>query len=517
MKMLLPYDKKRISVEISDQNFVGSLVSRVESFDPGKSPQELVETSLDNPIGSPKLEELAKGKKNIVIISSDHTRPVPSKIITPIMLRRIRSAQPDANIKILVATGFHRPSTRQELIDKYGQEIVDHEQIVMHISTDDSAMKKVGTLPSGGECIVNRLAAEADLLLAQGFIEPHLFAGFSGGRKSVLPGIASYKTIMANHCAEFINSPLARPGILNGNPIHKDMLYAAKTAGLKFIVNVILNGEREIIASFSGDLEQAHSEGCKFLTSLASVDKLPCDITIVTNGGYPLDQNIYQAVKGLTSAEATNKAGGVIIMVAGLSDGTGGKGFYNNLAQVKTPKELLDRLSHVDRNETVADQWESQVLARILNRHHVIMVSDLIKPEIVEAMHMEHATSFDEALQRAYELQGRNAKIAVIPDGLAVIVRESPYTAQASGEEVTMKNNDELKPGDKVPTSGIYDVIHDKLDGDDHAQPHQVTVISGTVFPPCRGCKGSVSFRLHQAAERLEAHHQFDSRSERKE
>lgn len=187
-----------------------------------------------------------------------------------------------------------------------------------------------------------------------------------------------------------------------------------------------------IIASFAGDLEQAHSEGCKFLTALASVDKLACDITVVSNGGYPLDQNIYQAVKGLTSAEATNKEGGVIIMVAGLSDGTGGQGFYNTLAQVKTPKELLDRLLHVGRNETVADQWESQVLARILSRHQVIMVSDLIKPEIVRAMHMEHASSFNEALQRAYELQGRNAKVAVIPDGLAVIVRETSQTGDSS-------------------------------------------------------------------------------------
>jgi hypothetical protein len=172
MKFLLPYDKKHIQVEIDDQNFAGSLVSRVEEYKPGLSQAELVEASLDHPIGSPRLEELAKGKKNIVIISSDHTRPVPSKIITPILLRRIRSVQPDADIKILVATGFHRPSTHEELVDKYGQEIVDKEQIVMHISTDDSAMVKVGTLPSGGECIVNRVAAEADLLISQGFIEP---------------------------------------------------------------------------------------------------------------------------------------------------------------------------------------------------------------------------------------------------------------------------------------------------------------------------------------------------------
>src|SRR5208282_1566823 len=171
MRTLLPYDKKQVPIEIPDQNFVGSLVSRVESYSPGKSPSELVEASLDNPIGSPKLEELARGKKNIVIISSDHTRPVPSKIITPILLRRIRSSHSDANIKILVATGFHRPSTREELIDKYGQEIVDHEQIVMHVSTDDASMARIGTLPSGGQCIVNKAAVEADLVLSQGFIE----------------------------------------------------------------------------------------------------------------------------------------------------------------------------------------------------------------------------------------------------------------------------------------------------------------------------------------------------------
>jgi len=423
MKFLLPYDKKNIPVEIDDRNFAGSLVSKVEEYKPGLSQSELVEASLDHPIGSPKLEELVKGKKNIVIISSDHTRPVPSKIITPILLRRIRSVQPDGNIKILVATGFHRPSTHEELVDKYGQEIVDKEQIAMHISTDDSAMVKVGTLPSGGECIVNRVAAEADLLISQGFIEPHLFAGYSGGRKSVLPGVSSYKTILADHCSEFISSPYARPGILENNPIHKDMLYAAHAAGLKFIVNVVLNGDREVIASFAGDLEKAHIKGTEFLSSLAQVKKIDSDITVVTNGGYPLDQNIYQAVKGMTSAEATNKEGGVIIMVAGLADGTGGNGFYNNLAQSKSPQDFLDRVAKVDRHHTVPDQWESQVLARILSRHHVIVVSDLVKPELVTNMHMELAKTFDEAMNRAYELQGKDARVTVIPEGLAVVVR----------------------------------------------------------------------------------------------
>jgi nickel-dependent lactate racemase len=169
MNFLLPYHTRRVALDIDDRNLVGTLTSRVDSYRPAKSPAELLEDAFDHPIGSPPLESLATGKKNVVLISSDHTRPVPSKLITPILLRRIRAAAPDAKITILVATGFHRPSTREELIDKYGQDIVDREHIAMHVSTDDAAMVKIGTLPSGGECIVNRIAAEADLLLAQGF------------------------------------------------------------------------------------------------------------------------------------------------------------------------------------------------------------------------------------------------------------------------------------------------------------------------------------------------------------
>lgn len=184
----LPYDKRNITANIPDKNFAGLLESKAESFQNPLSEKETVEKSMDNPIGSPSLEELAKGKKNIVLISSDHTRPVPSHIITPIILRRIRSVAPDARIRILVATGFHRPSTKEELINKYGSEIVENEEIVMHFSTDDDSMVKIGQLPSGGDCIINKVAAEADLLLAEGFIESHFFAGFSGGRKAVLPG-----------------------------------------------------------------------------------------------------------------------------------------------------------------------------------------------------------------------------------------------------------------------------------------------------------------------------------------
>lgn len=419
----LPYDKKMITVNIADKNFAGKLVSEAATYHNELSEEETVEQSLDNPIGGSKLEELAKGKKNIVIISSDHTRPVPSKIITPILLRRIRSVAPDARIRILVATGFHRASTHEELVDKYGEDIVANEEIVIHDSEDNSSMEKIGTLPSGGECIVNKVAVEADLLLSEGFIESHFFAGFSGGRKSVLPGVASYKTILANHSGPFINSPKARTGNITHNPIHKDMVYAAKTANLQFIINVVLDENKKIIGSFAGDLEAAHAEGCAFVKRLSEVPKVESDITISTNGGYPLDQNIYQAVKGMTSAEATNKEHGIIIMVAGSRDGHGGEGFYHNIADCSDPKEFLERAINTPKSETVPDQWTSQILARILVNHDVIFVSDLVDPKLISDMHMKLAKTIDEALNMAYTIEGENAKVAVIPDGLGVIVK----------------------------------------------------------------------------------------------
>lgn len=423
-KINVPYDDTTMEVALEDENFAGKLEGKQTNYIPEKPQDQIVEDSLDNPIGQKSLEELVLGKKDIVIISSDHTRPVPSKIITPILLRRIRSANPDARIRILVATGFHRPSTREELINKYGQEIVDNEEIVMHVSTDDSSMKQIGTLPSGGACIINKIAAECDLLIAEGFIEAHFFAGFSGGRKSVLPGIASYKTIMANHSGEFIEDKNSRPGNLSHNLIHEDMVYAARTAKLAFIVNVVLNGKHEIIGSFAGDMEQAHKVGCDFVRELASVKKIDCDIAITTNGGAPLDQNIYQAVKGMTAAEATVKEGGVIICCCACGDGHGGEGFYHNIADVKDPREFEELAANTPRLETLPDQWTAQIFARILSHYHVIMVSDQVDEKLVTDMHMQLARTMDEGIEKAYEIMGKDAKVVVIPDGLGVVVEK---------------------------------------------------------------------------------------------
>ncbi|MBQ7479201.1 MAG: nickel-dependent lactate racemase [Selenomonadaceae bacterium] len=422
MKLKIPYHKSHVPIEIPDHNFLGVLESDSGSTKMEGSQEEIVERAMDNPIGSAKLEDLVKGKKRMVIISSDHTRPVPSKVTMPILLRRIREANPDIDITILIATGFHRPTTHEELVQKYGEKIVKEEHIVIHRSHEDE-MADLGTLPSGGKLLINKVAVDTDLLIAEGFIESHFFAGFSGGRKSVLPGIASATTVMANHCSEFIASPYARTGILENNPIHKDMLYAAEQAKLAFILNVVIDAEKKVIAAFAGDREKAHLTGCQFVMKMAEVKKQPADIAITTNGGYPLDQNIYQSVKGMTAAEATCKEGGIIIMVSACNDGHGGESFYRTLKEAESPRALLDRVAKVPRNETIPDQWEMQILARILDKYTVFLVTDMCDPQMIRDMHMQHAATFEEAFQRAMEIKGKDASVVVIPDGVSVIVR----------------------------------------------------------------------------------------------
>ena len=420
MKIQFPYGKTHLEYDFEAVNV---LTSSIESYDPGKSAQALVEEAMHAPVNSACLQELVKDKQKIVIIASDHTRPVPSKVMLPPMLSAIREGNPNADITILIATGCHRETTKEELVAKFGQNIVDSEKIVVHDCDDTSNMVNLGTLPSGGQCRINRIAVEADLLLAEGFIEPHFFAGFSGGRKSVLPGVAARETVLANHCSEFIAHSCARTGILEDNPIHRDMLWAAKQAKLRYIVNVVLNGEKEVIYAVAGELETAHKKGTDFLSQLCGVETEPADIVLSTNGGYPLDQNVYQAVKGMTAAEAAVKEGGVIIMLADSSDGLGGDHFYHQLADEKDINKTMELFLSRGRNETVPDQWQSQIFIRILQKATVIYISKL-DDKIIEAMHMIPAKNLEDAMKKAKNLIGKEKpSITAIPDGVAVMVR----------------------------------------------------------------------------------------------
>lgn len=418
----MPYGKDYLKLKIEEERIVNLLESHLEQYIPGKSQLEIVKDSLENPTGSKKLSELAAGKNNVVIIASDHTRPVPSKIIMPLMLQEIRKGNPDAKITILISTGCHRETTKEELIDKFGPEIVESEKIVVHDSLN-SEVVYLGKLPSGGNLLINKIAVEADLLCSEGFIEPHFFAGFSGGRKSVLPGIASRTTVLANHCSRFIDSDNSRTGKLENNPIHADMLFGAKKAKLAFICNVIINSKKEVVYAVSGDVDSAHRKGVEFLRNYCEVKAPKTDIAISTNGGYPLDQNIYQAVKGMTAAEAAVRKDGVIIMLAKSEDGHGGKSFYEMFDNDKSLDQIYSEFMARNAEETVVDQWEAQILIRILKRARVIYISSC-PDDMVRTFRMVPAQDLDEALSIAEKTVGKNSTVSIIPDGVSLMVKE---------------------------------------------------------------------------------------------
>lgn len=391
--------------------------------DPCEDEDHIVLTAMAHPIGSPSLRQMACGRKNAVLLISDHTRPVPSRHILPHMLSELRSGNPGIDVTLLVATGCHRSTSAEELADKLGRDIVEKERIVVH-DCDASPMSELGVLPSGARLIVNSLVAQADLVAAEGFIEPHFFAGFSGGRKSILPGVCCRKTVLGNHCAAFIDSPRAKAGILDGNPVHADMEAAARMAKLAYIVNVTVDGAKRVTAAFAGDPVQAHRAGCAFLAChCQAAPREKGDIVITSNGGAPLDQNIYQAVKGLSTAESAAADGGILIICAACEDGIGGERFYRALRDCDSPTSLLREIRSIPMDRTVPDQWQYQILARILEKHRVIFVTRPELAQAVEEMKMEYAPSLGQAYAMARASKGPDASVTVIPDGVSLIVR----------------------------------------------------------------------------------------------
>lgn len=421
MRIDIPHGKGTQTLTVADERLRAVLTPTHEEHEAADQ-QALVLQALANPIGSAPLHELARGKEKIVVITSDHTRPLPSAITLPLYLAEIRKGNPHADITILIATGVHRSPTKEEMISKYGPDIVENEKLLVHNANDDSSLVFMATLPSGGELWLNKLVAEADLVVSEGFVEPHFFAGFSGGRKSILPGVAGRRTVLYNHNAMFIHAPQSRQGNLSGNPIHEDMAFAAKTAKLGFILNVLLDGDKRIIAAFAGDSVQAHEAACALCLKQTSVPAAAADIVVTSNGGYPLDQNIYQCVKGLTAAEACVHEGGVIILSAGLGDGHGGEAFYHWFADRNNADEVMRDIVNVPAGETHMDQWQAQILARVMQKAFCIFVAPECNRQMLEDMHMGWAPDMVAAMAMASARIGAEASVTVIPDGVGVIV-----------------------------------------------------------------------------------------------
>lgn len=421
-KIKLPYARSQIELTVNSTNLAGILVPPRTQKTKTLNQEELVQKALNNPIGTECLHRLAKGKQNIVIITSDHTRAVPSKITLPLLLAEIRKGNPTANITVLIATGLHRGMSKDEMKDRFGEELVSRENFINHNAYDKSLFKSLEILPSGSKCEINKIACDADLVVAEGFIEPHFFAGFSGGRKSIFPGIASQECVNINHSAKAIANPNSITGVLDGNPIHNDMLIAARMVKLAFILNVLLNEKKEIVDAYCGEVNMAHRAGCAQLLSQAGVEPIKADIVITTNGGYPLDQNLYQCPKGLSSALMCAKKEAVIILAAACEDGLGGENF-GKMMKEGSPQELLKRILDTPPEKTISEQWCVQRFAEALISYRIILVSSL-EESLVTAMGFLYASTVETALQMAYDIKGQDAKVTIIPDGVSVIVKE---------------------------------------------------------------------------------------------
>lgn len=420
----LPYGKEQITANISDNRLSGIMYSNATRYSSGKTEAKIVKDALLKPIGSPPLRELARGKKHVVIISDNHPCPVPDRLILPALVREIRSGNPQADITILLESGSPPQLSKSILKQKFGKAISEDPclHFAVHADNNYDEMVFLGCLPSGTELKVNRLAVEADLLIGKSFVEPDYICGYTGGAGCILPGISSRRTVITSRSSQIIDNKYTRAGILDNNPVYQDMTDAAQKVGLAFIINAVLNRDREIIEASAGNFLCAHKKCCEGFEDFFRVSPIPSDIIITTAGGHPFDQTICQSIRGLIPAEATCKQGGVIILAASCSKGCGHQFVYETFASENSKERIMLRFLAATANETIQEQWYAQILCRILIQFKVIMVTDA--PEyMVRAMHMDYAPDLERAIEMADDYLGRKYhRITVIPDGRAIIV-----------------------------------------------------------------------------------------------
>jgi nickel-dependent lactate racemase len=412
----IPYGRGNILFDVSKHNKVHILLSK--EYRNSLSEKEIVIEALRNPICSKPLCELSKDIKTVLLITNDMTRPMPSKITIPAIIEEIKKYNKDVIITILVASGLHREMNREELIDKMGQSIVDKYKVLVHNAYDKKSLAYFGDLSTGNPLWLNKEVLNNDLVIAEGFIEAHWLAGFSGGRKSIFPGIAGADTVMNNHSPKNVDDPRTKPGNLVQNPAHEEFVEAASKAKLSFIMNIVLDKDKRVIKAFAGDPFIAHETGCEFVRGLMEVECDAADITITTNNGYPLDLNLYQSCKGMDTASFATKENGIIIMCTECAEGVGHKGFAEVFKKSRCPKFLLDEMRN--GNIKIYDQWGAQVILNIMVNYKIILVTSIDK-ETIESMNMIYASSLDDAMSIAKTFFKEEPLINVIPEGPIII------------------------------------------------------------------------------------------------
>jgi nickel-dependent lactate racemase len=422
MRVKLDYGRQGLWVELPDRN-----VTVVEPHFVAGVPDEraAITEALRRPLNSPPLRELVRPDDTVAIVFSDLTRPTPNDRLLPPLLEEL-DFLPNEQIVLINALGLHRAETEQELRSRLGEEIVNNFHIVQHDGMAAGALHYLGRSRFGHEVLINRVYLEASVRILTGFIEPHFFAGFSGGPKAVLPGIAGASLVLDNHSAAMLDDPRATWGVTAGNPVWEEMLEVALMTAPAFLLNVTLNRERAITGVYAGDMETAHRIGTDTLrrTAMVAVNGT-FDIVITSNSGYPLDINLYQAVKGMSAAARIVRQGGSIIIAAECRDGIPDHGEYKNLLRLaNSPAELLEVLRRPGFR--MVDQWEAQLQAQIQCRAEVFVKSDYLSDEDIIAALLRPCHSIEETVEELLMRYGPDARICVLPEGPQTIPTPVP-------------------------------------------------------------------------------------------
>jgi len=419
MHVTLNYGKSGLPVELPDANVADVLETR--PVRPIEDPESALLHVLEQPAGSPPLAELAKGRRSACILICDITRPVPNRLILGGILDTLADAGlRRESITILIATGLHRPNDDDEIVELVGSDIASHYRIENHRGKNLDEHAYLGDSPRGVPAWIDRRYVDADLKIATGLIEPHLMAGYSGGRKLICPGIAALETVRVWHGPDFIEHPRADCGILDGNPVHEENTRIARMAGCDFIVNVTLDRDRRVTSIVGGDMEQAFGQGVAFVErALRAQTPEPCDVVVTSSAGYPLDTTFYQSVKGLTGVLPIVKEGGTIVIAAGLDEGIGSPEFCRLFEEHADLDLFMHRI--LGRDYFVMDQWQLEELAKVRRKARVTYVSDGLSNDQLRGLFVEAADSVEQAVEDALAIHGAAARIAVVPEGPYVL------------------------------------------------------------------------------------------------
>jgi len=421
----MKFDYGKNGIEINVDPKWNTTIFLPDEQKPIQNPIRKIRETINNPIGSLPLKDIINKKsklETVCIVSSDATRPVPSNLILEALIDELNTyGIEDNQITILIATGLHRPSYDEELELILGKDLKSRIKVINHQANNKDSLISIGKLNDNNPIIINKQFFTADLKILTGYVEPHFFFGFSGGRKSIVPGILGEESIQINHSAKKISSKYARFGIYKDNPLHTHAIEISKLVGVDFIVNVCINAEHEIVKIAAGDLKKAHEKLIQYQKKhIFREIKEPYDIVICGNGGYPLDLNLYQAVKSMAIGEMAVKNGGTIIAVNECIEGIGvGQDKFRELIfSGMLPSEIHEKI--LNKEIVVPDQWEIQILARILIKADIFIISRLNEDEIGN-IGLKYAETVEEAIKISLKKYGPNASILILPNGPLVL------------------------------------------------------------------------------------------------